>query len=111
MNAITTQSKLSSLEWQVVAIARMDGPRSLNPEGFLAVLSRELIGLPVTRRLANDGLEALRRFCVRAWYWDFIRKSDLTALTDAGYSKADAMHILAHVAQHRGFTPSLLAET
>ena len=107
MNAITSHSGLGSLEWDVVTIARKDGPRSLNPDGLLAVLSRELFGLPVTRRLANEGLEALRRFCVRAWYWDLIRKSDLKALTDAGYSTTDAMQILAHVAKHRGFTPTL----
>ena len=106
MNAITCRSNLGSLEWQVVTIARRDGPRSLNPDGLLALISRELLGLPATRRLANDALEALRRFCVRAWYWDVIRKSDLKSLTDAGYSKADAVEILAHVAKHRGFTPS-----
>jgi hypothetical protein len=107
MNGIPSRSKLNAVEWRVVAIARKDGPRSINPEGFWARLSRDLFGLPTARLLADDGLEALRRFCVRAWHWDLIRASDLKALTDAGYSKVDAVEILTHVARYRGFVPSI----
>ncbi len=98
---------LSYLDWKVVEMGRADGPRSLNPEGFLARVSRDLFGLPVATRLANDELEALRRFSVRAWYWDLIRTRDLGALLDAGYSRNHALEILAHVAAVRGFTPSI----
>src|SRR5690242_19264277 len=101
------RESLSRLEWQVVEMAREDGPRSLNPDGFWTQLSRDLFGLPIARRLANEGLEALRRFCVRAWYWDLIRTSDIKALVAAGYSMANALQILAHVAGYRGFTPSI----
>lgn len=107
MNAITSQSGLSELEWRVVAIARDDGPRSLNPEGFFVRLSRELFGLPLARRLADERLEALRRFSVRAWYWDLIRTGDVKILMNAGYSSTSVFQILAHVAGFRGFTPSI----
>lgn len=106
MDHVSSQSKLGDLEWRVVNMARQDGPRSLNPDGFVARVLRDVFGIPA-RRLANEGLEALRRFCVRAWYWDLIRTSDIRALTAAGYSKSDALQILAHVARYRGFVPSL----
>lgn len=98
---------LSYLDWKVVEMGRADGPRSLNPEGFLARVSRDLFGLPVATRLANDKLEALRRFSVRAWYWDLIRTADLHALLDAGYSRTHAVEIVAHVAAFRGFSPTI----
>ena len=86
-------------------MARIDGPRSLNPDGFWASLARKLFGIAVARGLANEGLEALRRFCVRAWHWDLIRTSDMAALIDGGYSRRDAQQILKHVAWYRGFMP------
>ena len=109
MTAVTPirKSALSYLDWKVVEMARADGPRSLKPDGFLARLSRDLFGLPVATRLANDGLEALRRFSVRAWYWDLIRARDMRALFEAGYSHPHVLEILAHVAEFRGFAPSI----
>jgi hypothetical protein len=107
MNAVSFSPNLSELDWQVVEIARKDGPRSVNPDGFLARLSREFLGLPAARRLTNEKLEALRRFCVRAWYWDLIRSKDLQTVIEAGYSSAAVFQILAHVAGYRGFTPSI----
>lgn len=112
MNAFShiQPSLLSELDWRVVDMARADGPRSLNPDGFLARVSRDLIGLPVARSLANPGLEALRRFAVRAWYWDLIRTADVRAFLDAGYSREHVLEILARVAAERGFTPSIQDE-
>ena len=107
MNALNSSCDLSALEWRVVEIAREDGPRSLKPDGWLARLSREFFGLPIARRLANRKLEALRRFCIRAWYWDLIRIRDLRQLIDAGYSSSAVFQVLAHVADYRGFTPSI----
>lgn len=109
MNAITwnEESTLTKLEWQVVAMARKDGPRSFNPDRRFARFLRNFFGIPGTRRLANDRLESLRRFCVRAWYWDLIRAKDLRLLVDAGYSSSSLFQILAHVAGYRGFTPSI----
>jgi hypothetical protein len=108
MNAMThiEQQRLSKMDWRVVEMARKDGPRSLNPDGFLARMARILFTIPIPTRLANDELEALRRFSVRAWFWDFVRDSDVQAFLDAGYTMANAQRILAYVAHHRGFTPS-----
>jgi hypothetical protein len=112
MNALSPiqSGLLSELDWRVVDMARDDGPRSLNPDGFFARVSRDFIGLPVPRRLTNPELEALRRFAVRAWYWDVIRTADLRALLDEGYSKEHVLEILARVAAVRGFTPSVQDE-
>ena len=109
MNAITLRQScsLTDLDWSVVEIARSDGPRSLNPDGPFTRFLRDFFGLPVARKLANEKLEALRRFCVRAWYWDLIRTRDVRALIETGYSSADVFQILAHVAGYRGFTPSI----
>ena len=100
-------SSLSELEWQVVEIARRDGPRSINPDGRFARFLRDFFGVPVTAKLANKQLEALRRFCIRAWYWDLIRTKDLRMLVDAGYSSSALFQILTHVAGYRGFRPSI----
>ena len=109
MNAITLKMdcSLTDLDWRVVEIAREDGPRSLNPDGLLTRFLRDFFGLPAARKLANERLEALRRFSVRAWYWDMVRTKDLRMLMDAGYSSSAVFQILAHVAGYRGFTPSI----
>ena len=98
---------LTDLDWRVIKVARMDGPKSINPDGRLARFLRNFFGLPISRQLANKRAEALRRFCIRAWYWDLIRASDVRRLIDAGYSMADVPRILAHVAGNRGFTPPI----
>ena len=98
---------LSELDWKVVEAAQADGPRSLNPDGFLARFIRNVVGIPVARGLANDKLEALRRFSVRAWYWDFIRAKDVQNFFDAGFSRTNVLEILSRIAMKRGFTPSI----
>jgi len=102
------QRRLARMDWQVIEMARKDGPRSLNPDGFISRMARNLFGIPIPRRLANDELEALRRFSVRAWFWDFVPVREVQAFIDAGYSVTHAKRILDYVAHHRGFTPSLL---
>lgn len=101
------QSALSNLEWGVVDMGRSDGPRSLNPDGFWPTLARKLFKISVPNRLANDSLETLRRFSVRAWHWNQLPTRDVTALIDAGYSRADALLILGYIASQRGCTPSV----
>ena len=112
MNAIALklECSLTDLEWRVVEIARSDGPRSINPDGRFARFLRDFFGLPMARKLANEKLEAFRRFCVRAWFWDLIRARDVRALMEAGYTSADVFQILAHVAGYRGFTPTIEEE-
>jgi hypothetical protein len=109
MNAIALklECSLTDLEWRVVEIARSDGPRTINPEGRLTRFLREFFGLPISRNLANEKLEALRRFCVRAWFWDLIRSRDVREVIEAGYTSVDVFQILAHVAGYRGFTPTI----
>lgn len=97
---------LNETDWRVVDIARVDGPKSLNPDGWMASLWR-IVGISVAHGLANNGLEALRRFSVRAWYWDLIRTEDTRHLLKAGYSCAHVRQIIAHIADYRGFAPSL----
>ncbi|MGZ8360411.1 MAG: hypothetical protein ACXWUX_07805 [Allosphingosinicella sp.] len=104
---LNDECRLTDLDWRVVEVARIDGPRSINPDRRLARFLRHFFGLPIARRLANERAEALRRFCVRAWYWDRIHASDMRPLTDAGYSMADVLRILAHVAGYRGFIPTI----
>ena len=98
-------NSLSYLEWKIVEMAREDGRWSLNPDGFLARIVSGLFAVEVARPLANDRFEALRRFAVRAWYWDLIRTQDLCTLIDAGFSNEQARRILAHVESQRGFAP------
>ena len=94
-------------EWDVVELARRDGPRSLNPRSYLLRLCSILLGEEIKRPLANDQLEALRRFSVRAWFWDLVRTRDVRTLFDAGFTWDDVWRILAHVAAQRGFMPSV----
>lgn len=109
MNAITLNIScpLTELDWQVVEIARIDGPRSIKPDSGFTKFLKDFFGLPIARKLANEQLEALRSFCVRAWYWDLIRSRDVRALIEAGYSTSAVFQILAHVAGSRGFTPAI----
>jgi hypothetical protein len=97
---------LTSRDWRVIEVAREDGPWTLNPDGLANWIGR-LVGLQGESSLANASLEALRRFSVRAWYWDLIRTKDVKALLRAGYSKTHVRQILSHVAESRGFTPSV----
>jgi hypothetical protein len=55
-------------EWSVVEFARNDGLWSLNPDGFMQRLTRTLFGVRPPQPLANERLEALRRFAVIAWH-------------------------------------------
>jgi hypothetical protein len=105
--ALKKESSLTDLEWRVVEMARSDGPRSINPDGGFTKFLRGFFGLPIARKLANERLETLRRFCVRAWFWDLIRTRDLREFIGAGYTTADVFQILTHVAGYRGFTPSI----
>ena len=109
MNAITLklECSLTNLDWQEIGLARADGPRSINPDGRFARFLRDFLGLPTPQKLANEKLDALRRFCVRAWFWDLIPTRDVRALMEAGYTSVDVFQILAHVADIRGFTPSI----
>ena len=112
MNAITLRQgcSLTELEWSVVEIARFDDPRSINPDGRFTRFVRRFLGLHGANPLANEKLERLRSFCVRAWFRDRIPSRDARALMEAGYTSGDIFQILAHVAALSGVTPSIEAE-
>jgi hypothetical protein len=97
---------LSQTGWEVVEMARADGSLSVNPNGLVAGVA-SLFGVPVTGGLADRKLEALRRFSVRAWFWDVIRARDVRAFIAAGYSRTNMLEILSHVGMARGFTPTI----
>ncbi len=101
--------RLGKLEWDVVEIARVDGPRGSNPDSLGVLLLRKLFGVATVRPLANERLEALRRFAVKAWFRDCIRARDMRALFKAGFSSNDAWRVLAHVAARRGRMPDIEA--
>jgi hypothetical protein len=103
----TPHPPLNEVDWIIVEMGRKDGPLSFNPDGFWARVNRHVFCLRVPGSLANHALEALRRFSVRAWYWNLIRLDDLQMMIDAGYSHAQAMEILAHVAGRRGYSPTV----
>ena len=98
---------LSNVDWTVIETARADGSLSLNPDGVRAHLARALVGIAVPHGLADEKLEALRRFSVRAWHWDVIRQKDLRAFLEAGFSRIHVLEIVSHVGLTRGFTPSI----
>ena len=105
--APSQHAPLGYLDWKVVEMAHEDGRWSVNPGGPIARIASGLFGIEIPHALANDRLEALRRFAVRAWFWDFIPARDTIRFLDAGFSTEHAREILAHVAAHRGFTPSV----
>ena len=55
-------------EWQIVALARTDGLRSLNGPGRFVRLRRWIFGEETNLTLASERLEALRRLAVEAWH-------------------------------------------
>lgn len=109
MNTITqtNEGTLTEVEWRVIEMALSDGPRSMNPDGRIARFMKFVFGISIAQKLANEKLEALRRFCVHAWFWNLIRTKDLWMLLDAGYPSVAVVQILAHIGGRRGFAPSI----
>lgn len=105
----TDSEALGYHEWAVVDMARQDGPRSANPDSIINRLARTLFGVSVPRALANERLEALRRFGVAAWFRKVIRVNELRSLFAAGFSSNDAARVLAYVAANRGTVPEVEA--
>jgi hypothetical protein len=105
--AFATSRSLNEEEWRIVEIARTDDLHSLNPDGFFSRLIGTLFGIRAARPLANERLEALRRFAVRAWHTDLIPTRHLCEFLDAGFSPRNVRQILAYAATYRGFTPSV----
>ena len=88
-------------EWSVVDFARNDGLWSLTPNGLLARVARILFGIQPPRPLANERLEALRRFAVVAWKKGKVGVGQARELAAAGFSCVDARLVLDYVARRR----------
>ena len=80
-------ARLSALEWSVVAMAERDRLSSIRePSRFISALGA-IFGLKRPNRLANEGLEALRRIAILAWHYGWnVPNSELTAFLAAGFS-------------------------
>lgn len=95
-------TKLSALEWSVVAIARNDRLSSLRAPSRLSVAMGGLFGARHNPRLADPKLEALRRMAVLSWHHGYtVPTSALTAFTDAGYTIAQYETLLGSIASAR----------
>lgn len=105
-SACAAGASLTGADWEIVEMAAWDGPRSLNPKGLLARIERVLFG-DVALPLAKARLESLRRFSVKAWYWNHLGERDIAAALDAGLSPIDVRQVLDHVASSRGFLPRM----
>ena len=83
----TPPARLTALEWSVVALAERDRLSSIRePNRFISTLNA-IFGIKHPNRLANDGLEALRRIAVLAWHYGWnVPKSELAAFIEAGFS-------------------------
>lgn len=100
--------RLTGTEWEIVEMASWDGPRSLNPGGWLARIETVIFG-DVALPLANVRLESLRRFAVKAWFWNRLGERDIAAILEAGFAPDNVRQILDHVASRRGFAPRVEA--
>ena len=94
-------------EVAVIEMARAEGPRSADSGLLGNRIARVLFGITVPRPLANERLEAIRRFAVAAWYRDEVPESRVRALFEAGLSSNDAWRLLAYVASRRGIMPEV----
>lgn len=101
------QATFSALEWQVIAIARGDGRRSLATPGRLAVaLGMIFGGQRPNPRLADARLEALRRFAVLAWHdGDDVAPAECDAFEAAGFTPAQRSLLMASIARARNPQP------
>jgi hypothetical protein len=96
IEAKATQPVLSDLERKVVLLSRIDRKPLGRVGGFVQSLAARTFGIVAARPLADDRLEALRRFAVVLRYGDGIAPEEETArFTAAGYDPALAVPIYA----------------
>jgi hypothetical protein len=79
--------RLSSLEWSVVTVARVDRLSTLREPGRLATALSIVIGTRNNPRLACARLEALRQIAVLVWRRGLgVPVDKVTAFTQAGFT-------------------------
>ncbi len=93
-------------EWQIVALARADGLRSLRGPGRLNWLRHLFFGSQPTLRLADTRLEALRLLAVEAWHKGYaVSLSALDRFRAAGFSAAQLELLLGAISVGRHAKP------
>ncbi|KQN94220.1 hypothetical protein ASE95_05035 [Sphingomonas sp. Leaf231] len=84
-----TPTRLTALEWSVVALARKDRLSSLRRPGRLAVALGIVFKPQHNPMLADERLEALRRMAVLGWHYGYtVPTTELSRFLDAGFSPA-----------------------
>ena len=98
-----TQTGLSALEWQVVAIAQHDRLSSLEKPGKLATaLTMIFGGQRPNPELADTRLEALRRLAVLAWHKGYtVPRAAIRAFHEAGFTTEQYETLLASISRGR----------
>lgn len=97
----TETSRLSALEWSVVAFAQRDSLASLSEPGRFAAALGSLFGRR-DKRVIDPRLESLRRIAVLAWHrgWQ-VPTSELRAFVKAGFSLDQYELVQASIARGR----------
>lgn len=95
-------SRLSALEWSVVAIAQHDSLASLSAPGRISVALGALFGERQNPRLADTRLEALRRMAVLSWHHGYaVPAPELAAFHAAGFTAHHYETLLASISRGR----------
>jgi hypothetical protein len=85
-------------EWEIIALAARDGLSSLHAPGRTARMLGWLFGSRPDRRLANDRLEALRRFAVLAWHHGYETPAEaMKTFLDEGFSRDQLALLLSSI--------------
>ncbi|MFA5962521.1 MAG: hypothetical protein WC804_00755 [Sphingomonas sp.] len=81
------ESRLSALEWSVVALAGRDTLATLRAPSRMEIAMGMLFGQRPNPRLADEKLEALRRMAVLGWHHGYVVPSwEIRAFVTAGYT-------------------------
>lgn len=95
-------TRLSALEWSVVALARRDPLSSLRTPGRVAAAMAGVFRRSTNRKLADERLEALRRLAVLTWHHSFtVPASEVKAFLAAGFTPAQYETMTASIAAAR----------
>ncbi len=80
-------SRLTALEWSVVALARSDRLATIRRPGRIAIAMVGLFGSRHNPKLADPRLEALRRMAVLSWHHGLaVREGEVEAFLTAGFT-------------------------
>lgn len=99
-------AELTTLEWQVVALAQRDKLASIRPAGAIRRAIRWVIGARVSNALSDARLEALRRIAVLSWYRGYsVAPAEVRAFLAAGFTTDHYDLLLARINAVRADLP------